>query len=120
MILIRSLTDGFNLLSGSMYTQIALVVAHLTYRYYNKEQEIFMVNSTFWSERDQEASMLEWILLGVHVLLIPYKFYWNQLKGVANFPVMPFVIFSLMGLVAWLNILRGVENPVDFKDADPD
>ena len=74
MIILRSVTDGFNLLLGSMYTQVALIATHISYRVLNSKIEISMVDSEYWNKVDKIASDLEWALFGLHVYLALQKF----------------------------------------------
>ena len=111
MIILRSITDSFNILLGSSFTHAALAVAFFAYWAYNDFDKVeFKPGSKYWDEQRDEAHMIQVLLSCMHVVLAVWKWhdFWNNVNHFLT-PVFAVVEFLL---VSWLVIHRTFRQPV--------
>ena len=77
MIILRSITDSFDLLLGSQYTQLSLAVAYfVTLHLRDWKQAYFEPQTDYWVNFDNKTSKQELVCLVLHLAYgIVFKFH---------------------------------------------
>lgn len=119
MIILRSITDSFNLVLGSTFTNAALALAYLAYWASNDFYAIqFKPDQEFWVKRADDSFTAEKILFATHIALAVLK--WHDFFGVVNHFTTPLLTAALLLPVVWLINDRTFMNPLLEKDMDGD
>ena len=105
MIIYRSVIDGFNILLGSSFTNIALVITYLTYWAENGFTAVlFMEESDYWVEIDEVTYRFEWYIFGMHLLLAFFKL--HQVFNTVNHFLTPILTVALISFTIPLIVRR--------------
>ena len=110
MIILRSVTDSFNIILGSTFTHAALAFAYLAYwAQHDFEAVQFKPEIPYWVDRADDCYTVEQILFAMHIALAVLK--WHDFFGLVNHFTTPILTAALILPVMWLLLERAFLNP---------
>ena len=118
MIILRSLSDGYNIFVGTMSTNLALAIAMIVYwMQVGFKAVISLEGSNYWTEKDEDSFQVEIQLLALNIILVFFKVpEWD----LVNSFLLPMIAYMIYWHRSMIFRHRLIETPIGPEQANAD